>query len=191
LLLLVASFFRFKVFRLVSRGTLEEQKYLRQVYKTQLKNETMVDIDDPERGKSARLFRGVAKDKTRRGELFGLSNLLRYEDGTLMKYGAEAKEARLGFGGGIYNMEAVMEAAQKTASAEDDDDDDDGNDVDFEAMTSGGYNNLGVADLAKRSEKSTLPVSYEKKAKCITSGNKFASNTLSLCFVLVDSFFGF
>jgi hypothetical protein len=156
------------VFRLVSRGTLEEQKYLRQVYKTQLKNETMVDIDDPERGKSARLFRGVAKDKTRRGELFGLSNLLRYEDGTLMKYGAEAKEARLGFGGGIYNMESVVEAAKKTVSAEDDDDDDDdddGNDVDFEAMTSGGYNNLGVADLAKRSEKSTFSHFCEKNER--------------------------
>jgi hypothetical protein len=134
----------------VSRGTLEEQKYLRQVYKTQLKNETMVDIDDPERGKSARLFRGVAKDKTRRGELFGLSNLLRYEDGTLMKYGAEAKEARL-FGGGIYNMESVMAAAKKTVSGNDDDDDDD--DADFEAITS------GVADLAKRNEKSTLSCS--------------------------------
>jgi DNA excision repair protein ERCC-6-like 2 len=147
--LLYLSFFPLQVFRLVSRGTLEEQKYLRQVYKTQLKNETMVDIDDPERGKAARLFRGVAKDSSRRGELFGLSNLLRYEDGTIMKYGVEAKEATK-FGGGIYNMESVVAAANKTVSKDEDDDDDD--DVDFDAMTS------GVADLAKRSEKSTLPM---------------------------------
>jgi hypothetical protein len=130
---------------------LEEQKYLRQVYKTQLKNETMVDIDDPERCKAARLFRGVAKDKTRRGELFGLSNLLRYEDGTLMKYGAEAKEARQFECGGIYNMKSVMVAAKKTVADDDDD-------LDYEAITS------GVADLAKRSEKSTLP--YTMRAKC-------------------------
>jgi SNF2 family DNA or RNA helicase len=55
-----------KVFRLVSRGTIEELKYLRQVYKTQLTTETIVDLKDGDRKKSARLFRGVAGDTSRR-----------------------------------------------------------------------------------------------------------------------------
>jgi len=81
-----------KVFRLVSRGTIEELKvgdneldwlwtfepnliplafillpqYLRQVYKTQLKKETIIDVEDLERAKSKRLFRGVEGDKTRK-----------------------------------------------------------------------------------------------------------------------------
>lgn len=125
------------MFRLVSQGTLEEQKYLRQVYKTQLKKETMVDVDDPQRERAARLFRGVANDPSRRGEIFGLSNLLRYEDGTMMKYGAEAKEAEQ-FGLGIYNKESVVLAATKTLP----------NDEDFE--------DIGVSDIAKRNEKGTL-----------------------------------
>ena len=60
----------FQVFRLVSRGTIEEQKYLRQVYKKQWKKETSVDIDDPERAKAARLFRAVDKDSGRRYVIF-------------------------------------------------------------------------------------------------------------------------
>jgi hypothetical protein len=125
------------VFRLVSRGTLEEQKYLRQVYKTQLKKETMVDVANPERERAVRIFRGVQNDPSRRGELFGLSNLLRYEDGCLMKYGAEAKEARQ-FGHGIYSVESVAEAARKTVSLED---------------GLEGEETIGVPDIGKRCER--------------------------------------
>jgi Helicase conserved C-terminal domain len=125
------------VFRLVSRGTLEEQKYLRQVYKTQLKKETMVDVANSERERAVRIFRGVANDPSRRGELFGLSNLLRHEDGCLMKYGAEAKEARQ-FGHGIYSVESIVEAAKKTVPAEDGLEEDE---------------TIGVPDIAKRCER--------------------------------------
>lgn len=127
--------FPLKVFRLVSQGTLEEQKYLRQVYKTQLKKETMVDVANPERERAVRLFRGVANDPSRRGELFGLSNLLRFEEGGLWKNGAEAK----GFGRGIYthSVESIVEAAKKTLPA----------DEYLEEIS------FGVPDIAKRSEK--------------------------------------
>ena len=81
------------VYRLVSRGTIEELKYLRQVYKTQLEQETIIDIDDDERETSARLFRGVAGDNTRRGELFGLANLLKFKDGNFMKYQSDTCDA--------------------------------------------------------------------------------------------------
>lgn len=39
---------------------------------------------------SARLFRGVAGDKQRKGELFGAANLLKFRDGTFMDYGSNA-----------------------------------------------------------------------------------------------------
>lgn len=103
----------------------------------------MVDVDDPERSKAVRTFRAVAKNRYKRGEIFGLANLLRFEDGTMMKYGAEAKEAGQ-FGCGIYNMESVVEAAKNSATETDDED----------FMDLLGSGNIGVADLAQRSEKS-------------------------------------
>jgi hypothetical protein len=116
---------------------LEEQKYLRQVYKTQLKKETMVDVANPERERAVRLFRGVAGDTTRRGELFGLANLLRYDEDCFMKYRAEAKENEFGRGIYTHSVESIVEAAKKTLPA----------DEDLEEIC------IGVPDIAKRSEK--------------------------------------
>jgi hypothetical protein len=82
------------VYRLVSRGTVEELKYLRQVYKTQLEQETIVDLNDESRESAARLFRGVAGDKTRKGELFGIANLLKFKDGSFMTYTSALCDAR-------------------------------------------------------------------------------------------------
>jgi DNA excision repair protein ERCC-6-like 2 len=72
------------VYRLVARGTVEEMMYLRQLYKEDLTNQTLGggDSADAERGR----FRGVHADKERKGELFGLENLLKFKDGTFMKY---------------------------------------------------------------------------------------------------------
>ncbi|KAL7552810.1 hypothetical protein ACHAWF_017268 [Thalassiosira exigua] len=68
--------------RLVARGTIEELIYARQVYKVQLKKQTLGHNTD---GKNQpQIFRGVAQDKNRKGELFGLENLLRYRDGSFM-----------------------------------------------------------------------------------------------------------
>ena len=70
------------VVRLVARGTIEELKYARQVYKVQLKKQTLGHNVD---GKNQpQIFRGVAKDKNRKGELFGLENLLKFKDGCFM-----------------------------------------------------------------------------------------------------------
>lgn len=83
-----------QVFRLVTRGTIEELKYLRQVYKTQLTNATIPDVQS-ETG-FARLFDGVADDRYRRGELFGIANLLKFKEGTFMNYATktESKEMK-------------------------------------------------------------------------------------------------
>ena len=69
-----------KVFRLVSSGSIEEQKYIRQMYKNQVNNETLTGRVE------RRYFEGVAKDPTQKGELFGFRNLFRLEpDGHLRK----------------------------------------------------------------------------------------------------------
>jgi SNF2 family DNA or RNA helicase len=65
-----------EVIRLVARGTIEEQMYARQVYKVQLKKQTLGGNVD---GKAQpQIFRGCDKDKDRKGELFGIENLLMY-----------------------------------------------------------------------------------------------------------------
>ena len=70
------------IVRLVARGTIEELIYARQVYKVQLKKQTLGHNTD---GKNQpQLFRGVAKDSNRKGELFGLENLLKFKDGSFM-----------------------------------------------------------------------------------------------------------
>lgn len=106
-----------KVFRLVARGTIEEQKYLRQVYKTQLKSETIVDLKNNDRRKSSRLFRGVAGDESRKGELFGCENLLKYKDGTFMNYASKALESQR-YGVGVYDTNALLETVKDLSEDE-------------------------------------------------------------------------
>jgi SNF2 family DNA or RNA helicase len=96
------------VFRLVTRGTLDELKYLRQVYKTELKSETIVKAVDADRASAERIFRGVAGDKDRKGELFGLANLLKFKDGTFMNYGSKESESHK-YGLGIYDSKNFLE----------------------------------------------------------------------------------
>jgi hypothetical protein len=105
------------VFRLVSRGTIEELKYLRQVYKTQLKSETIIDVNNVDRQKASRLFRGVAGDEHRKGELFGLENLLKYRDGTFMNYSSKVVESKR-YGIGVHDTMDLLETV-KDLSEED------------------------------------------------------------------------
>lgn len=64
-----------EVYRLVAQGTIDELKYLHQVYKLHLKQDTLVA-----KGSSApRIFRGIRGDKKRKGELFGIENLLKFK----------------------------------------------------------------------------------------------------------------
>ena len=105
------------MFRLVARGTIEEQKYLRQVYKTQLKSETIVDVRNVERQKSSRLFRGVAGDEHRKGELFGCENLLKFNDGTFMNYASRQRESQR-YGVGVYDTSALLETVKDLSEEE-------------------------------------------------------------------------
>ncbi|KAK1760535.1 switch 2 [Echria macrotheca] len=60
------------VFRLVSAGTIEEIVYARQIYKQQQANIGYNASNE------RRYFKGVQQDKTRKGEIFGLSNLFSF-----------------------------------------------------------------------------------------------------------------
>lgn len=60
------------VFRLVSAGTIEEIVYARQIYKQQQANIGYNASNE------RRYFKGVQKDKNRKGELFGLENLFTF-----------------------------------------------------------------------------------------------------------------
>jgi hypothetical protein len=68
--------------RLVARGTIEELMYARQVYKVQLKKQTLGH--NPDGNNQPQIFRGVVNDPNRKGELFGLENLLKFKDGSFM-----------------------------------------------------------------------------------------------------------
>ena len=63
---------------------IEELMYMRQVYKVQLKQQTLQSSSYSE-VQPARIFRGVAEDKNRKGELFGVENLLKFKDGSFME----------------------------------------------------------------------------------------------------------
>lgn len=126
-----------KVFRLVSTGTIEELKYLRQVYKTQLQKETIVDLEDTDRAKSKRLFRGVEGDKSRKGELFGIENLLKFKDGHFMNYASKVEESKQ-YGVGVHGTEDLLEQVK---------------DMDEEELADIGADGNIFSDLAQATEK--------------------------------------
>ncbi|KAH9906766.1 P-loop containing nucleoside triphosphate hydrolase protein [Xylariomycetidae sp. FL2044] len=61
-----------EVYRLVSTGTIEEVTYARQIYKQQQANIGYSASNE------RRYFKGVQEDSDRRGEIFGIQNLLTY-----------------------------------------------------------------------------------------------------------------
>ncbi|RUS75712.1 hypothetical protein EGW08_016527, partial [Elysia chlorotica] len=66
-----------KVFRLVSAGTIEENIYLRQIYKQQLDEVAISSIN------ARRYFHGVQGDKSNQGELFGVKNMFALRTGNV------------------------------------------------------------------------------------------------------------
>ena len=110
-----------QVYRLVTRGSIEELQYMRQVYKSHLKKETLDTQGEDDEGKSiARLFNGVAGDKDNNGELFGMQNLLKFKDGSFMTETWEAvtDEREDGLNDiPIFNDSAITKGLQTNRSA--------------------------------------------------------------------------
>lgn len=73
------------VYRLIAQGTIDELKYLRQIYKLQLKQETFRSAEGSDALAPPRSFMGVERDKQRKGELFGLENLLSFAPTSFME----------------------------------------------------------------------------------------------------------
>ncbi|CAM9574492.1 unnamed protein product [Scytosiphon promiscuus] len=67
------------VYRLISKGTIEEMCYMRQIYKLQI---TSAAMGDQARG-GRRQFNAGSKEQ--QGELFGIQNLLKFSDESLLK----------------------------------------------------------------------------------------------------------
>ena len=68
-----------EVIRLISRGTIEEIKYMRQIYKVNLRTQALAPAEEQNR-----LFSGIQGDQDHKGELFGMENLLKFKDGSFM-----------------------------------------------------------------------------------------------------------
>ncbi|OEU22565.1 SNF2_N-domain-containing protein, partial [Fragilariopsis cylindrus CCMP1102] len=69
-----------EVVRLISKGTIEEMIYLRQIYKMHLKKDALEDKKNDDSHEAPRVFRGVQGDKHMKGELFGTENLFRFKE---------------------------------------------------------------------------------------------------------------
>ena len=97
------------VIRLVASGTIEELKYMRQIYKVHQKTQA-TEVD--KKGTSQkRIFRGVEGEEHRKGELFGLENLLQFKDGSfVLDYIWKTKKKIQSLTNGTYDPKNVAEA---------------------------------------------------------------------------------
>jgi hypothetical protein len=68
------------VYRLIAQGTIDELKYLRQIYKLHLKQEIFRSAEGSDAAAPPRSFLGVSNDRKRKGELFGMENLMKFSE---------------------------------------------------------------------------------------------------------------
>jgi SNF2 family DNA or RNA helicase len=77
------------VYRMISRGTVEEIVYMRQLYKINLQHValsvTEKKIRKADGFEEYTMFEGVDGDSSCRGELFGMENILQYHDGSILQ----------------------------------------------------------------------------------------------------------
>ena len=156
------------------------------MYKTQLKNETIVDVNEEQRKKAARLFRGVDGDSSRKGELFGIANLFRFKDGTFMPgtffpQGDQSRDFHR-YGGGVFNMESLVSAAQ-ASGAEGLEAIVGGNELEDLVEYADGFDedeeDEGVQDLVGLTENGTLWIDYLFLSNCfLISTAPFQSSRL-------------
>ncbi|KAJ2900998.1 DNA excision repair protein [Zalerion maritima] len=98
------------VFRLVSAGTIEEIVYARQIYKQQQANIGYTASSE------RRYFKGVQQEKGRKGELFGLRNLLTYRSQVVLQNivnKTNIAEAKAGIMLAEVDMDAAIQEAEE------------------------------------------------------------------------------
>ena len=111
-----------RVYRLISSGSIEEMKYIRQMYKTQVNNTVLNETIE------MRYFDGVAKDSTQKGDIFGIENLWKLDPNghmkTFLKKTSKRRKKR--------NRSNDGESSSITATSSNDVESDTFNDPDFE-----------------------------------------------------------
>lgn len=109
------------IYRLISKGTIEQHKINRQVYKSHLSDIAIKGSTED------RIFEGVSGIRAERGELFGLQNLLRYDENDLPPaVAARLNNVDAGFG--------IVEVEDNT-----EDDRSSGNELGFDSLDFQGY----------------------------------------------------
>jgi DNA excision repair protein ERCC-6-like 2 len=111
------------VFRLISAGTIEEITYARQIYKQQQANIGYTASNE------RRYFKGVQQDSERKGEIFGIENLLGYRGEQVVMQEIFNKtnvaEAKIGVRMMEIDMKAVVEDNKDNAWVKKEDGNDD------------------------------------------------------------------
>lgn len=110
-----------QVFRLITAGSIEENIYLRQVYKQQL-NQIAVNTEN-----AKRYFLGIQGDMEQKGELFGLKNMFQLttgDDVCLSRDILERNEQIERYLAGHHVTKYIPSSSEKAQENDDDDDDD-------------------------------------------------------------------
>ncbi|KAK8048766.1 hypothetical protein PG994_010496 [Apiospora phragmitis] len=146
------------VYRLISAGTIEEITYARQIYKQQQANIGYNASNE------RRYFKGVQQDKERKGEIFGLGNLLAFHGDQIVLREIVNKTNIAEAKAGVNLVDIDMEKAVKdddTQVIKQEEDADDGN---------GGLSQLAALltkdDKAKRPD-STIGAKSKRKSDAI------------------------
>lgn len=141
-----------EVYRLVSTGTIEEITYARQIYKQQQANIGYTASNE------RRYFKGVQHQPDRKGEIFGINNLLSYQPNQVMLRDIVNKtniaEARAGVSMMDVDMDQAVEDASQNGFAKKEGDPDHGD---------GGLGQL--AAILTQDEKEHLDRKQVKKRK--------------------------
>ncbi|KAJ1456006.1 P-loop containing nucleoside triphosphate hydrolase protein [Pelagophyceae sp. CCMP2097] len=115
---------RVRVYRLVAQGTLEELTYARQLYKQHLTGAAMSKLEAGKGQKKRRNF--VAVQGEVKGELFGMSNLLRYNEGdsilSQLDSAAKKRKMKKGADDGYIMQEDILAGIASLAGGDEDGD---------------------------------------------------------------------
>ncbi|EAQ85853.1 hypothetical protein CHGG_07106 [Chaetomium globosum CBS 148.51] len=132
------------VFRLVSAGTIEEIVYARQIYKQQQANIGYNASNE------RRYFKGVQQDSTRKGEIFGLSNLFSFHGDQVVLREIVNKTNIAEAKAGVHLTDIdLAKMAKPDEGSPDDDDDDELTLIKPEPSDGGDDDEQGMSQLAK------------------------------------------
>ena len=111
-----------EVFRLISAGTIEEIVYARQIYKQQQANIGYNASSE------RRYFKGVQEKRDQKGEIFGLSNLFKYQSDNIVLREIVNKTNVAETKAGVQVMDLVVKTEEEDQQSDNTEGQDEGND---------------------------------------------------------------